>query len=77
MTREEYEVVCQDGFNCSINNLEGITSARKLSHCHLKIQNNESFDYTSEEEEGGHFFSDDNRLGMWRRRRLLDGCLNW
>ena len=79
MTREEYEIVCQDGFNCSINTMEGITPAsmtRKLSH--LKILNNESFDsdYTSEEEEG-HFFSDDNRLGMWRRRRLLDGCLNW
>ena len=81
MTREEYEIVCQDGYNCSVNALEGITPAsmsRKLSQYHLKILNNESFDsdYTSEEEEG-HFFSDDNRLGMWRRRRLLDGCLNW
>ena len=81
MTREEYEIVCQDGVHCSINALEGITPAsmsRKLSQYHLKILNNESFDsdYTSEEEDG-HFFSDDNRLGMWRRRRLLDGCLNW
>ena len=81
MTREEYEVVCQDGLNCSIQSLEGITPAsmsRKLSQYNLRLLHNESFDsdYTSEEEEG-HFFSDDKRLGMWRRRRLLDGCLNW
>ena len=41
--REEYEVICQDGLNCSIQSLEGITPAsmsRKLSQYNLKILNN-------------------------------------
>ena len=78
MSGQEYEVFV-DGSNCNIVSLSSCisnttslplvaTTAADDSHLESMLE--------AEEDHQGHFISGDTRHGIWKRRRLLDGCLN-
>ena len=82
MSGEEYEVSVH-GSQCIILSLSTrISKATSLIPNSALFSKDENgggeslLDKEVEDKNGGHFISGDTRHGMWKRRRLLDGCLN-
>ena len=79
MSGQEYEVCVESG-QCSIISLAScisratslIPSSAVLTEGEIEIMETMS----SAEDNPGHYISGDTRHGIWKRRRLLDGCLN-
>ena len=55
--------------NICISNTTNITNSGKLGE-------NENGDISDNDHRDGHFISGDMKAGLWKRRRLLNGCLN-
>ena len=83
MSGQEYEVCVDESANCSIVSLSSridATSATLIPSSAL-LADGELGDTGHLEEllgavGDGHYISGDTRHGIWKRRRLLDGCLN-
>ena len=83
MSGQEYEVCVDDSANCSIVSLSSridATSATLIPSSAL-LSDGEMADTGRLETllgavDDGHYISGDTRHGIWKRRRLLDGCLN-
>ena len=72
MSGQEYEVNV-DGPQCSIVSLPSCISNATSLITNLEDENGDSSD---NDHKDGHYISGDMKRGMWKRRRLLDGCLN-
>ena len=73
--------MCVEGGTCSIVSLASVISKATSfipSSAILSDSDLETMETMIKEEEDnpGHFISGDTRHGIWKRRRLLDGCLN-
>ena len=72
MSGQEYEVNV-DGPQCSIVSLPSCISNATSLITNLEDENGDNSD---NDHKDGHYISGDMKRGMWKRRRLLDGCLN-
>ena len=77
MSGQEYEVSV-DGSQCSIVSLSScISNATSLITNPAMLEDDENGEMAdNDNNKDGHFISGDMKRGMWKRRRVLDGCLN-
>ena len=80
MSGQEYEV-CLVGGNCSIVSLASVISKATSLIPSTALMTDSELDtmetmIKAGEDGTGHYISGDLRHGIWKRRRLLDGCLN-
>ena len=80
MSGQDFEVNVA-GSHCSITScvsnicISNATTTSNITNS-AKLGENENGDTSDNDHRDGHFISGDMKAGLWKRRRLLNGCLN-